>query len=108
MRDKSDLYFECHVTIEPVSGPRLAYLEEVSRTHGFQVATFLMLKDGTTPSSFTSARDESFSKMLVRMVDFVRFLRTVGFRVKRYKIEDTLLDSKKEGDIIGLMHEVRE
>lgn len=102
MRDKSDLYYECHVTIEPVEGDMAHILRELSIQHNFRVSTFVMHKDGSTPDAFTSARDASYACMLTRMVAFISALREGGYKIKRYKIEDTILDSNHGGDSLGL------
>lgn len=99
----SELYFECHVTLDPVQGERLALLERLSAERGFKVATFLMEKDGVTPDALTSARDKDYLEILQRMILLVEDCRMRGFVVRRYKIENTLLDSKMEGDILRLL-----
>lgn len=103
MRDKSDLYYECHVTIVPVEGAMLDCLHEFSKIHGFRVSTFVMLKDGTIPNAFTSARDESYARMVTRMKDFIGDLQALGLEILRYKIEDTILDTNHGGDVLGLL-----
>lgn len=101
--EESQLYFECHVTLEPVVGDRLALLERLSHVRGFRVATFLMQKDESTPDAFTSSRSRNYTDILTRMMLLIHNCADVGLIVKRYKIENTILDSKFEGDILKIV-----
>lgn len=108
MNDESALYFECHVTIEPPSNefgqraPLISVLEAISRDHGFRVSTFEMFTKNEAPKVFTSARDKSYASISTRMCRFIRALNTAKFKVLRYKIEDTLIDSNKQGDFLAI------
>jgi len=95
---KSDLYYECHITIEPVFGPRLELLKEVVRPMGFRVADLLMLRNReATPErseydTFCTTRGKDYEDIVARMEWAVDSLQNCGFDVWRYKVEDTLLD----------------
>lgn len=92
---KTQLYFEAHVTLDPVFGERLQMLKLLARIEGFRVAELLMRKGGThEDDSFCTARDNQWSHILERTKSFVTMLRQNGYGVRRYKIEDTILDSK--------------
>lgn len=101
---KTDLYFECHVTIEPVLPMYLEDLEYTADRHGFRVAKLLM-QDGTTAADngFCSARSTDYRDIRDRMVAFCKEAKDCGFGVRRYKIEDALVDSKEEGDWMHLL-----
>lgn len=101
--DKSDLYYECHITFEPVNLPERAKLKEICEEFGFRVATFIMEKDSPIPDAFASARAVSYATIVMLMVAVVATLNAAGFKVKRYKIENTLLDTNKQGDVLGIL-----
>ena len=102
------LYFECHVTIEPVFDERLELARRISKHFGFKVADLLMKKrtDDTEERSrhdtFTTGHSKSYEDIHTRMVGLINSLKSEGFKVWRYKIEDTILDSK-QGDELGLL-----
>ncbi len=93
-------YYEAHVTVDPVFDDRLKRFEVIARAHGFRVATLLMQKrKEATPErgvndSFCTGRSISYSDIKDRMLALLTALREDGFRVWRYKIESTLLDSR--------------
>lgn len=93
-------YYECHVTIEPVFDERLESFNNVCQRHGFRVAKLLMKtrevdKFERSPyDSFCTSRSSSFDEMKQRMIALINDLIEHDFKVWRYKIEDTLLDSR--------------
>ena len=96
----TELYFESHITIEPVFGDRLSLFKEVCKLHKFRVADLVMIKEEggiETPNqkdSFATGRSVNWSSMRSRTIGCVIDLRDAGFNVYRYKIENTLMDSK--------------
>lgn len=110
---KSALYYECHVTIEPLTGPALDNLKSTAKTFGFRVADLLMVKaDGSTEKSsrdsFCTTRGELYEDVVKRMLGLIAVLHFDGVKIRRYKIEDTLLDSRRTGiggteDPLGLL-----
>lgn len=109
MRDKSDLYYECHITIEPINDPHgISLVQDICMIYDFKMARFNMLADGEQARTFISGRDQSYSRMFKRMINCINKLKTVyggnGFKILRYKIEDTIIDSNSDGDeILGLL-----
>lgn len=103
MRDESALYYECHITIEP--NPKLQLtLENIAGLYGFRAATFDMKDpDGAPPKAFISCRDKSYASICNRMSCICEDLKEEGLVILRYKIEDTLIDSKHGKDILGLL-----
>lgn len=99
-RGRSDLYYECHVTFEPVFGDQLERLREVCAEHQFRVADLLMRKrprataQRSRDDTFATGRSRDYEALVMRMAQLVRAAQTAGFKVWRYKIEDTLLDSR--------------
>lgn len=94
------LYYECHITIEPVFDDRLKYFKQLCRDYHFRVADLLMQKrqlDLPTRSqydTFCTGRHIDKQVLMDRMVELIQLLSEQGFDVWRYKIEDTLIDSK--------------
>ena len=94
-RYTTDLYFEAHVTTEPVSGGRLAALREVAGKFGFRVANLVMMRDFDVPNdndAFMTGRSDTYDGLEIRVLLLTNALRHAGFVVRRYKIENTLLD----------------
>lgn len=98
--DASRLYFEAHITIAPPEPCMLPLLENLASQADWRVSTFAMLKPGEhQPDAFISARDESYALMVRRVRDMKTVLELSQFTVKRWKIEDTMLDSNR-GDTL--------
>ena len=95
--DKAELYFEAHVTLDPVlDTERRKDLVSISENFGFKVAKLLMEKGGkeSTLDSFTTAHSKSLLDITTRVLGIVKCLQLNNFTVRRYKIEDTVLDSR--------------
>lgn len=92
----TDLYFEAHITVEPINDVAVRRnVVQVGNAHGFRLATFLMKKDdGPVPDDFFSARGPHYESLEEMVLSMVRYLGECGVTVKRYKIENTLLDVK--------------
>lgn len=89
----TELYFEAHITIEPLPGDWLPILGEIGKHYGFRPASFLQKKGGKiTPDDFMTGRGKDYEKLLLNTLDCVNKLEYYGFKVNRYKIENTLLD----------------
>jgi len=86
----SKLYYECHVTVEPLPKERLA---PIADRHGFRIAELLM-RNGKPhgDDSFMTTRGKEYEDIERRMYAGVGELIESGVKVFRYKIEDTLLD----------------
>lgn len=96
----TELYFESHITIEPVYGERLEKLTKIVQEHKFRVADLLMQKrpENTAERSkydtFCTAKDTSYQRIFTNAEKCVEKLIEAGFVVWRVKIENTLLDEK--------------
>lgn len=89
----TELYFEAHITIEPIEDSVLRKrVVELGNAHGFRLATFLMKKEGPVPDDFFSARGPHYESLEEMVYSMVQYLGECGVTVKRYKIENTLLD----------------
>ncbi len=102
------LYYESHVTIEPVFGERLEALRQLCAENEFRIADLLMQKrEEDTPErskydTFCSARGSDAMELTNRMLALVRACIAGGFKVWRYKIEDVIIDSKIEDYLLPL------
>lgn len=88
------LYYECHITIDPVEGDRFDLFKDVCKDYRFRVADLLMRKS-LKPSridSFCTTRGNDYSEVTDRTLAAVNSLERNGLTVRRYKIEATLLD----------------
>lgn len=101
--DRSRLYFECHITIEPVFGMDLIVVQSMVHPFGFRVADLLMQKRSEDEAerskfdTFCTTRSKSYRDIHCRMLACVAMLEDGGFQVWRYKIENTLLDVRQGG-----------
>lgn len=91
----TDLYFEAHITIEPVTPTQKITIGVIGRRHGFRMATFLLKKGSqAVPDDFFTGRGTDYDALLEKTLYLVDYLQEMGIKVKRYKIENTLLDVK--------------
>lgn len=106
--DKSNMYYESHVTIDPVPESRLEAAEALAGQFGFRLAKLLMQKrPEDTPErsmydTFMTAQNTSYADIRRNTISLGLRLNAAGFKVRRYKIEDTLLDSR-ERDVFALL-----
>lgn len=92
MTPTTELYFEAHVTIDPVDEE--GDLRTLAKNRGFRVAELLMKKtlDKSRLDDFMTGRGKDYEDLLARTQDLVVDLQEAGFNVRRYKLENTLLD----------------
>lgn len=108
---KAKLYYEAHVTIEPVFNERRAQAAELASSQGFRLADLLMKKrqqDTEVRSkndTFMTGHSKELSDITARLSRLVVSLQAEGFAVWRYKIEDTVMDSRSR-DELGLLPSV--
>lgn len=103
------LYYECHITIEPVFEDRLIQLQEVASTHSFKVANLILRKSHSDPGipaqddTFCSAKSDNLETLRAQMLLMLENLMAFGYKILRYKIESIVIDSKKE-DCYGFLN----
>lgn len=96
----SRLYYECHVTIDPIFGEELELAKSISKQFGFKVAELLMQKrKEDTPErskydTFMTGHAKNYEDLCDRMVSLIQKLEAYSFVIRRAKIEDTLFDTK--------------
>ncbi len=95
-------YYEAHVTTDPV-GDRTEEFKQTCEFYCFHPAHLLMDKGGRLlPSdidNFCTGRDRDLDVITDRVATLVVMLRLKGFVVRRYKIEDTVLDSRIKDEL---------
>jgi hypothetical protein len=94
------LYYEAHITIDPVDDVDRAQANDIGTSYGFRLAKLLM--DKGVPSqldTFLTGRGKEYEDILARTRMVVDSLKRSGFVVRRAKIEDTLLDTN-HGDLL--------
>lgn len=90
---ESRLYYEGHITLAaPVTCEPA--LEQLVELHGGRLSKFAMLKTDEEPLGFISMRDRRLAHIIARMNRLCSALEKHGWEIKRYKIEDTLLDTQ--------------
>jgi len=94
------MYYESHITVEPVFDERLDRFAELCAVRGFRPAKLMMKKRAQdTPErskydSFCTGRDKDKDSLIERMHALVGDLQTEGYAVWRYKIEHVILDCR--------------
>lgn len=97
-RFTTDLYFECHITVEPVFGERLDHLKNIVSKYDFRVAELLMKKRSSDTEfrscydTFCTGTSTLYDVLLARTQGVINELEAEKFQIWRYKIENTLLD----------------
>lgn len=89
--------YECHITIDPIHEDEEALVSAVISPHGFKLAElFKRNNEKSTLDSFMSAKGESFHEIYRRMHTVLWLLKHQGYVVRRYKIEEILLDHRPQ------------
>lgn len=92
----TNLYYESHITIDPVHEDELKKFKKLAAKYNFRVAKLLMEKTPSTIEAFCTSRSNDYTQIVNDTICLVEALQGEGFHVRRYKIEDTLVDSKIE------------
>jgi hypothetical protein len=97
------LYYEAHITIDPVEGLRRALAEQLASYEHFKLAKLLMAKGAPSKlDTFMTGHATELKALELRTESLIRALLAHGFTVRRYKIEDCILDSRRH-DVWGLL-----
>lgn len=108
--DTSKLYYEAHITIEPVFDEHRRIVSDIAQAYGFKLADLLMKKrsedteERSSKDTFMTGHSKSRLDIETRTRYTILYLQKLGYKVWRYKIEDTLLDSRTE-DVFKLLGE---
>ena len=105
INDTAKLYYEAHVTIEPVFDERRNLATVLAEQYGFKLAALLMQKrksdseERSKKDTFMTAHSASLLCIKDRTAELVKCLLKNDFKVWRYKIEDTVLDSRYKDEL---------
>lgn len=96
-------YFECHITIDPVFAERRQLAGVLAGRHNFRLAKLFMTKEQpSTEDTFMTGSDRVSELLTLRMAQLISELQANAFTVRRYKIEDIVLDSRID-DVLKLL-----
>lgn len=99
-------YFECHITIDPVlieeNGELLRNLCAIVH---FKVANLFMLKTGdrSEKDTFMTGHSKDLEALIERMIQLLDLLKLHNFPIRRYKIEEIIIDSRNEDVFPGYL-----
>lgn len=100
---QAKLYYEAHITIDPVPEEGRGAVQELGTPWGFKLAKLLMQKgEPSKIDTFMTAHGRDLDDMRRRVTGMVIDLRRRGYGVRRYKVEDTVFDSRTH-DELGLL-----
>lgn len=94
------IYYECHVTIEPVFDERLDKFKRICEKYKFRAADLFLQKrkedlpTRSSKDSFCTSKGLDFEEIKVRMKQLVEDLRKESCQVWRQKIEAVILDDR--------------
>ena len=94
------LYYECHVTIEPIFDDLLDQAKQLALDNNFKIANLLMQKrKEDTPErsiydTFMTGHSQNYEQLEHRMISLIADLHKNNFKVWRYKIESIIIDSR--------------
>jgi hypothetical protein len=92
------MYFECHITLGPMSKNQKKILPDIIALHGFRCAD--LKETSKAKKIILTSNDVHDLKLENRMRRMIGALKHGKYPIARYKIEEITLDSKKE-DIYG-------
>lgn len=87
----SKMYFECHITVEPIPEARVQEFAKLCKEFGFWSSDWALADK--TYKFFATSRGVERQDIQERMQSLIKRLKEQRFKVFRYKIEDTILDS---------------
>ncbi len=94
--------FEAHLTVEPVEGERLELFIEIAKMYKFRVADLVMVKDRrvteerSNRDSFCTGWGDDVDSIMTDVLNLKAALVINGFKVWRWKIEETIEDWRVE------------
>lgn len=99
------IYYESHITIDPLKEEIKEEIEKIARSYKFKIANLLM--DKGIPSqldSFMTGIDKERSNLENRTIELLLNLKKYNINIRRYKIEAIILDSRHD-DIFDFIME---
>lgn len=92
---KAKLYFESHITVEREDMDKWGEFDTIATVFDWKPSRFDQDDvDGYHDKWFLSARDQDLETLKTRIKNTINALTNSKFDVIRWKIEDTVMDSK--------------
>lgn len=96
--------YECHVTTEYLGEEDRGTYELLTSKFTFKMGKLYMKKDEKSEmDSFFTCHHDDFQVIKSQMLDFIKVIKDLKIKVLRYKIEDIVLDSKYQGDLLEIL-----
>src|SRR6478736_199900 len=100
------LYYEAHINFPHPTEEQAEKVREIcSRQMFWKMATFEMHKD-QVPTGFCTGRNRVKEEIQAEVLQVITEMEAAGIEVLRWKIEDTVLDSKY-GDSLSMLQSTR-
>lgn len=96
----NSLYYECHITTDVIPPDKRELFDRLCKNAGFWASDWKLAD--TSLKFFATSRGHDYTELKSRMCNLILDLKAFDFKVWRYKIEDTILDSKIE-DIYNIV-----
>lgn len=109
--DPLPLYYEAHVTLEPVFDRKAEDLQEIAQRHGFRVAELLLQRRAvetatrSTKDAFTTRRGADYTILRDEAEAFAMDLTEHGLVVWRVKVEAALYDKRRNAAEQPALHQ---
>lgn len=92
------LYYEIHITLNP-DFDRVDELKRLAWDHSYHMADLVLMKgqrETWQGDMFITGRQDTLEASIDSVLDTVAALKAHGFQPIRYKIEDTVIDSRRD------------
>lgn len=99
-RHTTALYFETHITLDPVDGEALKKVQELCTKYNMRISTLILRREDGSPGEqhkddiFISGRYLYYNEAVDKVQAMVVAVQHLNIKVRRYKIENTLKDIK--------------
>ncbi len=98
--DTSAMYYESHVTVDPLTDFQRVRVKCLADVYNFRLAKLLLRKptgdEEWRDDAFLTAHSQSLRDIKFRTRQLCAHLMLIDIPVRRYKIEDTVLDSNTQ------------
>lgn len=102
----SKLYYESHITIDPAFDERRNIAAIIANKYKFKLAHLILrkcvddLEEQFQDDTFMTSQGKVYKDIMTRTTNLIMELHDYGFVVRRYKIEDTIEDSKLDPSLL--------
>lgn len=100
-------YYEAHIEIAPIDQKNISLLKDDLQDLGFNLVDLVGIEREYNLNLITTFHADNLSDLQDVVYNSVKQLKALGYDVKRYKIESTVIDSKFE-DKLELLGRTRD